>query len=278
MKSIKPYLVGLLLLITVIFVAEFMRRRVGAFAGSYPFAASWTVETDLDTLQLAILSLQAKKPQLFPPKDRDSLKKDTTAYWHKINFLYDNKFLSAAIRGQGKHTTILLIKVINTKTGVVKLINRDFNYIAHRKLLKQFEQHILAPITAEIDSIRIGSALLYKGVQLTVDPKVFQHAAIPDVLSVHMLNNSSDTIITGLHYQIEYFENQQWKDILPKNLLFNDLGWELKPQQSQNFEKELYKDSLAYKAGKYRIVKHYVKTSFQKKNENFVVYGSFVIE
>lgn len=278
MKSIKPYLVGLLLLITVIFVAEFMRRRVGAFAGSYPFAASWTVETDLDTLQLAILSLQAKKPQLFPPKDPDSLKKDTTAYWHKINFLYDNKFLSAAIRGQGKHTTILLIKVINTKTGVVKLINRDFNYIAHRKLLKQFEKHILAPINAEIDSLRIGSALLHKGVQLTVDPKVFQHAAIPNVLSVHMLNNSSDTIITGLHYQIEYFENQQWKDILPKNLLFNDLGWELKPQQSKNFEKELYKDSLAYKAGKYRIVKHYVKTSFQKKNENFVVYGSFVIE
>lgn len=117
-----------------------------------------------------------------------------------------------------------------------------------------------------------------KSVSLFVDPNVFKHSEIPDVIKVTMTNNSNDTITTGLHYQIENYENNEWKEVSSKDMVFHDLGWRLKPTESENFEKELYKDQINYKAGKYRIVKYYLKSDYQKTRENHNVYGEFEIK
>lgn len=120
--------------------------------------------------------------------------------------------------------------------------------------------------------------VLNKSVSLSVEPNIFKLSELPEVLTVKLTNNSNDTITTGLHYQIENYENNEWKEILPKDIAFNDIGWRLKPTDSEIFEKKLYKNQIHYKAGKYRIIKYYLKSDYQEKRENFNVYGEFEIK
>lgn len=117
-----------------------------------------------------------------------------------------------------------------------------------------------------------------KSVSLSVKPDVFKLSDIPDTVIVKMTNNTNDTISTGLHYKIENYEKNEWKEIMPKDIVFNDLGWRLKPTDSENFEKKLYKDQINYKAGRYRIVKYYLKSDYQETKENFNVYAEFKVE
>lgn len=117
-----------------------------------------------------------------------------------------------------------------------------------------------------------------KTVSLSVEPNVFKRSEIPDAVTVTMANNTNDTITTGLHYQIENYENNGWKEVSPKDIVFNDLGWRLKPADSENFEKKLYKAQINYKPGKYRIVKYYLKSDYQKTKEHFDVYAEFEVE
>lgn len=117
-----------------------------------------------------------------------------------------------------------------------------------------------------------------KSVSLSVDPKVFILSEIPDTIKVTITNNSNDTITTGLRYQIENYENYEWKEISPKDILFHDLGWQIKPSESENFDMKLYKNQINYKTGKYRIVKYYLNSDYQKTRESHNVYGQFDIK
>ncbi|HAE66446.1 MAG TPA: hypothetical protein DCG77_04370 [Sphingobacterium sp.] len=117
-----------------------------------------------------------------------------------------------------------------------------------------------------------------KSVSLSIEPNVFKLSEIPDTIKVTIINNTNDTITTGLHYQIENYEKNEWKDISPKGIAFNDLGWRLKPTDTESFEKKLYKDQISYKVGKYRIVKYYLNSDYQKTRENNNVYGEFEIK
>ncbi|MEQ7802049.1 immunoglobulin-like domain-containing protein [Pedobacter sp. ASV1-7] len=117
-----------------------------------------------------------------------------------------------------------------------------------------------------------------KTVSLSVEPNVFKLSEIPDSVSITMTNNTNDTITTGLHYQIEQYQKNHWKEISPKDMLFQDLGWKLKPSGTENFKKNLYKDQISYKSGKYRIIKYYLNSDYQKTKENFKVYAEFNIE
>ena len=117
-----------------------------------------------------------------------------------------------------------------------------------------------------------------KSVSLSVEPTVFKLSEIPDTLKVTMTNNTNDTITTGLHYWIENYEHYKWKEISPKDITFNDIGWQLKPNETENFAKKLYKDQINYKVGKYRIVKYYLNSDYQKTRESHNVYGEFEIK
>lgn len=116
-----------------------------------------------------------------------------------------------------------------------------------------------------------------KSVSLSVKPNVFKLSELPDTVTVTITNNTTDTITTGLQYYIEKLENKEWKEISPKNMVFNDLGWQLRPNDTENFEKKLYKDQISYELGKYRIVKYYLNSDYQKKKK-FNVYAEFEVE
>ncbi|RWW91959.1 hypothetical protein EPI11_17175 [Flavobacterium cerinum] len=117
-----------------------------------------------------------------------------------------------------------------------------------------------------------------KSVSLSVKPNVFKLSELPDTVTITMTNNTTDTITTGLHYYIEKLENKEWKEISPKDMLFHDLGWQLRPTDTKNFEKKLYKDQISYKVGKYRIVKYYLNSDYQKTKKDFHMYAEFEVE
>ncbi|MFD2593854.1 immunoglobulin-like domain-containing protein [Sphingobacterium griseoflavum] len=117
-----------------------------------------------------------------------------------------------------------------------------------------------------------------KTVSLSMKPNVFRLSHMPDTVTVVMSNNTDDTIMTGLHYKIENLAHNEWKEISPKDIMFNDLGWQLKPTDSGNFEKNLFKDQINYEAGRYRIVKYYVKSDYQQSKQNFTVAAEFQVE
>lgn len=122
------------------------------------------------------------------------------------------------------------------------------------------------------------NGIAHESVLLSVEPRVFKLSEIPDTIIVKMTNNTNDTITTGVHYQIENYDNNEWKEVSPKDMVFHDLGWRLKPTESENFDKKLYKDQINYKSGKYRIVKYYLNSDYQKTKKNHDVYGEFEIK
>ena len=127
------------------------------------------------------------------------------------------------------------------------------------------------------NSVQVADTIS-KTVKLSAQPEILKLSALPDSITVLMTNNITDTITTGLHYSIEIQEANEWKEISPKDIVFNDLGWRLKPNDTESFAKKLYKDQIDYKAGKYRIVKHYLKSDYLQTKEDYTVLAKFSIE
>lgn len=117
-----------------------------------------------------------------------------------------------------------------------------------------------------------------KMVNLSAQPETLKLSALPDSITVILTNNTTDTITTGLHYSIEKQQANEWNEVSPKDIVFHDLGWHIKPNDTESFVKKLYKDQIDYKAGKYRIVKYYLKSNYQQTKENYNIYAEFNIE
>lgn len=76
-------------------------------------------------------------------------------------------------------------------------------------------------------------------VSLSIEPNVIKLSEIPDTIKATISNNTNDTITTGLHYQIKNYQNSVWKEVSSKDMAFHNLGWRLKPTESEIFVKKL---------------------------------------
>ena len=114
-------------------------------------------------------------------------------------------------------------------------------------------------------------------VSLSVQPNILKLSEFPNLVEVTMTNNTKDTITTGLYYRIEYYDKNQWNEVSPEQV-FEDLGWKIIPSGSHTFETKFLPDKINYKTSKYRIVKYYLKSDYQKTKEKFYVYAEFDIE
>jgi len=132
------------------------------------------------------------------------------------------------------------------------------------------EERIETQAKVETDSI-------HKTVTLSIEPKLFKLSSLPDSVNVKMMNNTNDTIITGLHYEIEHFKNNQWLKASPDQF-FNDIGFSLTEGKLRDFEIKLLKKQIDYEVGKYRITKYYLKHDYQKTKQTFEVFAQFDIE
>ncbi len=135
-----------------------------------------------------------------------------------------------------------------------------------------------AEATHSIDNSAAAADTVSKTVKLSVQPETFKLSALPDSIMVIMTNNTADTITTGLHYHIEKLQADEWKEVSPKDIAFIDIGWRLKPYDTERFGKKLYKDKIHYKSGKYRIAKYYLKSDYHHTKKTFNVYAEFTVD
>ncbi|SFK46986.1 immunoglobulin-like domain-containing protein [Proteiniphilum acetatigenes] len=130
----------------------------------------------------------------------------------------------------------------------------------------------------------------HRSVKLSMETRVFEFSALPDKVEVKITNNTNDTIITGEHYHIEFFDNDQclWRELfLPETVVINDksylliftgTAYPLKPGASVNFKKGHFKHWKFYSKGRHRIVVEYTKPDFKRTKEEYKTYAEFYIE
>lgn len=112
---------------------------------------------------------------------------------------------------------------------------------------------------------------------LSIEPDVFRISSLPDSITVKMFNNTNEIITVGLQYSIEVYEDHMWKEVSPKDMVFYDIGFDLKPSEFKYFKKSLLKHHINYAPGKYRIVKYYLMADYQETKEKYHVYAEFYI-
>lgn len=119
--------------------------------------------------------------------------------------------------------------------------------------------------------------IVIETVSLSAKPNVFKLSELPETVEVTMMNNTNDTITTGLHYQIEHYKNNEWIEVSPEQF-FHDLGYRLTPSDFHTFDKKFLTKQINYNVGKYRIAKYYLKSDYQKTKKEFKIYAEFNIE
>lgn len=115
-------------------------------------------------------------------------------------------------------------------------------------------------------------------VQLSAGQKTLKLSQLPESIDVAMTNNTTDTITTGLHYNIQKFDANEWKEVSPNDIVFHDIGFRLRPNEKKNFETKLYKNQIDYTTGEYRVVKYYLMSDYQETKQRFDVYAEFTVE
>ena len=154
---------------------EFLRRKIGGFAGSYPFAKSWDLNATEEEVINAIVELKKQNHDLQPPKEKElyfprSMEydygsdemikflvmkaKDSTLplppmtksntrseYWLHINFYYKdtNEILYTWTR-PAVDTTMTTFALVSIGD---KYINRDYWYLANKLEIRKFRKNVV---------------------------------------------------------------------------------------------------------------------------------------
>ena len=145
MKLVKKISLIVISLILLISGYELLRRHVGGFAGSYPFAESWEVKMTMAEIEHNLEKLHEKNPAIFFDKNNLVLEVDRTGYWKKVDFFYKerNDIVKVLIREFDGYTLISLVSFTNQLSGEIKLMNKDYNWFENKKEKDIFESKIL---------------------------------------------------------------------------------------------------------------------------------------
>ena len=119
---------------------------------------------------------------------------------------------------------------------------------------------------------------LQNTVVLSIASDHFKVSGFPDSVKLIMTNYTNGEITTGDHYFIEFFDGREWLKIPHfDKIAFHDIGYRLRNGDSKEFTIHFFTDKYRYKAGKYRIVKYYLKEDFRKTMIRNDVYASFYV-
>ncbi|WP_164122088.1 hypothetical protein [Sphingobacterium sp. xlx-130] len=149
-SHLKKWFLGVLFLVIGFFCFEFFRRQIGGFAGSYPFAEAWQITGSIEETERKLIKLHEIEPDLFFENGKLSFKNDHTGYWKKVDFYYKERqeIVHALIRDNGNNTNIYLVSFVDTVTGDLRLMNKDFGFFTNLSEMKVFEKNILNKINA----------------------------------------------------------------------------------------------------------------------------------
>lgn len=142
---LKKTVLIIVCLLLIVLGYELMRRNVGSFAGSYPFAESWRVDKSMLEIEANLKKLHSKNPAVFLGKDNLVFEDEPNGYWKRVDFFYGdrNEIVQVLFREFDNYTAVSLLKFVNKSSGEIRLMNRDFNWFANKKEKEIFESRIL---------------------------------------------------------------------------------------------------------------------------------------
>ncbi len=129
---------------------EFLRRKIGGFAGSYPFVEHWEFNIPEGEMIEIIKELKTEKSSLQPPSETELIGK-RHSYWLYINFYYpeSKEIIHTWIRPSydTTKTTFAFYSLTDENNKAEhRLINRDFWYVANKMEINKFKKRILNPL------------------------------------------------------------------------------------------------------------------------------------
>lgn len=111
---------------------------------------------------------------------------------------------------------------------------------------------LLKTVVLEKDSLMLGK------VTLSVLSLAGKAPGLEEKIFVRMYNYSSDTLLTGLNYSVEFLDNGKWIQVSPpKNVGWVDMGYILNPFIARDFPILLFPRRHIYRPGKFRVSKGY---------------------
>lgn len=117
---------------------------------------------------------------------------------------------------------------------------------------RELQDTLLKTIVLDRDS------LSRERVTLSVLTSAGKAPKVEEKIFVRMYNYSSDTLLTGLNYSVEFLDNGKWVMVSPpKNVGQEDIGYMLNPFIARDFPILLFSDRHTYRPGKYRVSKEY---------------------
>ena len=138
---------------------EFLRRKVGGFAGSYPFVESWDLEVGEPELLQIITKLQLANKLVAPPGTSSIVASERSGYngyWLDLTIYYadTDEVVRAWTRPDSKRvTTLAFYSIVGRKSlESEKLINRDFWFWDNRHEINKFKTSVIDKIQKEIDA------------------------------------------------------------------------------------------------------------------------------
>lgn len=137
-------------------IDEYKRRVIGGFAGSYPFAETWSFNVSEDTLIEVIRKLKANDNSLQVPNETELLA-GRNSYWFYIK-LFDNEndeVIHIWTRASTSTSSTLALvgysKYANSDLNIERqLINADFWKLENDKRIEKFEKLVIEKIRGEL--------------------------------------------------------------------------------------------------------------------------------
>lgn len=159
-KGFRFFVYGFIVLLSLLLL-EFCRRNVGSFAGSYPFAKKWKIDYPIEKVETALKELQQSDPAIFFQKDSLVLKPDIFPLNKRVDFYYADRheIVHTFISGFGSNTQLTLVSFYNTQSGVLRLMNRDFNFFDNEKEKQIFKTRIIGPLYKTLNKGALVKAL-----------------------------------------------------------------------------------------------------------------------
>ncbi len=190
-RTTKPLIIVIGLFCMLWGCEECFRRKIGGFAGSYPFVETWKLNASEQDVVEAIKELKRENPSLRPPNEKEfTSTRDTGYVWESLEMIeYKEKLKVDSTTPLPEHSdqnshnsdywlyidfyypdtrevvqTWTRPDVDSTKTRLAlvgfsdlnnpessRLINRDFWYLANKKQINKFQKTIVDRIQEKLD-------------------------------------------------------------------------------------------------------------------------------
>lgn len=194
-KAVKYFALALIGFLSLWGCEEFFRRKIGRWAGSYPFVETWRFNGTEAEVITAIVELKTEHPEFqppdevklflprtieydwgseemkaylelavydstlpLPPMSSSNTKEDS--YWLYIDFYYPDtkEIVHTWTRPTVDTTTTVFafVSLATTNSVEYKLINRDFWYLANKHQIKKFKTTFVDRIQVKIDEKKLN--------------------------------------------------------------------------------------------------------------------------